>query len=113
MANVSAAEEAYDALAHSLAGAGGGCIALALTYPLLTATTRLQVQHNQPDQRRYTNLWDVIVRTTTEEGWAKLYAGLKPALAGNIVSMGVYYYWYALLMSLAQGMRGPLARRRC
>jgi solute carrier family 25 (peroxisomal adenine nucleotide transporter), member 17 len=103
--STSAAEEAYDALAHSLAGAGGGCIALALTYPLLTATTRLQIQHNQSNQHKYSNLLDVIVKTSNDEGWTKLYAGLKAALAGNIVSMGVYYYWYALLMSLAQGMR--------
>ena len=98
--------EAVDALAHSIAGAGGGCVALAITYPLLTATTRLQIQQVRSltrDGKPYKNALDAIQRITTEEGWRKLYAGLKAALSGNIVSMGVYYYFYALLMGIAQG----------
>jgi len=84
------ASQQSDNVAHALAGAGGGLLSMALTYPLITLSTRAQVESKKAD----TNTLQAIKRIVDREGLAGLYAGLESALFGITVTNFVYYYWY-------------------
>jgi len=86
---VSAAQQS-DNIAHALAGAGGGLLAMTLTYPLITLSTRAQVESKRAD----TSTIDAIRNIIKREGFTGLYAGLDSALFGISVTNFVYYYWY-------------------
>lgn len=86
----SAAEQQSDNVAHALAGAGGGLASMALTYPLITLSTRAQVESKKAD----TNTLEAAQRIIAREGIRGLYAGLESALFGITVTNFVYYYWY-------------------
>ncbi|TQS37737.1 hypothetical protein Golomagni_01778 [Golovinomyces magnicellulatus] len=91
MASVTAAGNLpSDNLAHAMAGAGGGILSMALTYPLITLSTRAQVEST----RANSNFIDAVKRIVRCEGGASLYAGLDSALFGISVTNFVYYYWY-------------------
>ncbi|KAK4982072.1 hypothetical protein LTR66_009498 [Elasticomyces elasticus] len=77
-------------VAHALAGAGGGLLSMALTYPLITLSTRAQVESKKAE----TNTLEAAKRIVQREGIAGLYAGLESALFGISVTNFVYYYWY-------------------
>ncbi|POS86204.1 Mitochondrial carrier [Erysiphe pulchra] len=79
-----------DNLAHAIAGAGGGLLSMALTYPLITLSTRAQVESS----RANTNFIDAVKLIIRREGGKGLYAGLDSALFGISVTNFVYYYWY-------------------
>ncbi|RKF56461.1 Peroxisomal membrane protein PMP47A [Golovinomyces cichoracearum] len=79
-----------DNLAHAVAGAGGGIMSMALTYPLITLSTRAQVESS----RANSNFIEAAKRIVRREGGASLYAGLDSALFGISVTNFVYYYWY-------------------
>jgi len=79
-----------DNIAHALAGAGGGLVAMTLTYPLITLSTRAQVESKRAD----TSTLDAIKHIINREGISGLYAGLDSALFGISVTNFVYYYWY-------------------
>jgi len=79
-----------DNVAHALAGAGGGLLSMALTYPLITLSTRAQVE----SKRAQLSTLDAARRIIKREGVAGLYAGLDSALFGISVTNFVYYYWY-------------------
>lgn len=79
-----------DNLAHAIAGAGGGLLSMALTYPLITLSTRAQVESS----RANTNFIDAVKLIVRREGGRGLYAGLDSALFGISVTNFVYYYWY-------------------
>ncbi|RKF73873.1 Peroxisomal membrane protein PMP47A [Golovinomyces cichoracearum] len=79
-----------DNLAHAMAGAGGGILSMALTYPLITLSTRAQVESS----RANSNFIEAVKRIVRCEGGASLYAGLDSALFGISVTNFVYYYWY-------------------
>ncbi|MCJ1399561.1 hypothetical protein MMC11_002763 [Xylographa trunciseda] len=79
-----------DNIAHALAGAGGGLLAMTLTYPLITLSTRAQVE----SKRAQSSTYDAIRRIVQREGVSGLYAGLDSALFGISVTNFVYYYWY-------------------
>ncbi len=85
----SAAQQS-DNVAHALAGAGGGLLSMALTYPLITLSTRAQVE----SKRAHTSAIDAARRIIHREGVSGLYAGLESALFGIGVTNFVYYYWY-------------------
>ncbi|KAI9840776.1 MAG: hypothetical protein M1837_001306 [Sclerophora amabilis] len=85
-----AAVQQSDNIAHALAGAGGGLASMALTYPLITLSTRAQVE----SKRAHSSVIDAIRRIIQREGAAGLYAGLESALFGISVTNFVYYYWY-------------------
>ncbi|KAJ2753481.1 hypothetical protein GGH94_003399 [Coemansia aciculifera] len=82
-----------DNVAHALAGAGGGMISMAVTYPLITVNTRLQVQRKK-DSTSYTGNMDAIRKILSAEGIAGLFSGLESALFGAAVTNGVYYYFF-------------------
>jgi solute carrier family 25 (peroxisomal adenine nucleotide transporter), member 17 len=85
----SAAQQS-DNIAHALAGAGGGLLAMTLTYPLITLSTRAQVESKRADTSTLAAVRHIIKR----EGLSGLYAGLDSALFGISVTNFVYYYWY-------------------
>lgn len=79
-----------DNVAHALAGAGGGILSMALTYPLITLSTRAQVE----SARAETKFLAAVQRIIAREGIQGLYAGLDSALFGISVTNFVYYYWF-------------------
>ncbi|PSK43624.1 hypothetical protein B9Z65_7138 [Elsinoe australis] len=85
----SAAQQS-DNVAHALAGAGGGLLSMALTYPLITLSTRAQVE----SKKAQTNTLAAAQKIIAREGIRGLYAGLESALFGITVTNFVYYYWY-------------------
>ncbi|KAJ2055509.1 hypothetical protein GGI08_004109, partial [Coemansia sp. S2] len=82
-----------DNVAHALAGAGGGIISMAVTYPLITVNTRLQVQRKK-DSTSYAGNMDALRKILSTEGIAGLFSGLESALFGAAVTNGVYYYFF-------------------
>ncbi|CRG86716.1 Peroxisomal membrane protein PMP47B [Talaromyces islandicus] len=89
-AAVSAAVQQSDNIAHALAGAGGGILSMVLTYPLITLSTRAQVE----SKRAQSSTYDAIRHIVQREGVTGLYAGLTSALFGISMTNFVYYYWY-------------------
>ncbi|KZF20679.1 peroxisomal membrane protein Pmp47 [Xylona heveae TC161] len=85
-----AAAQQSDNIAHALAGAGGGLLSMTLTYPLITLSTRAQVE----SKRAKSTTLDAVRQIVRREGIAGLYAGLDSALFGISVTNFVYYYWY-------------------
>ncbi|KAI9774893.1 MAG: hypothetical protein M1840_000109 [Geoglossum simile] len=79
-----------DNIAHALAGAGGGILSMTLTYPLVTLSTRAQVE----SKRAQSSIAHAVRRIIEREGVTGLYAGLESALFGISVTNFVYYYWY-------------------
>jgi len=79
-----------DNIAHALAGAGGGLLSMILTYPLITLSTRAQVE----SKRAQSSTLDAVRHIVDREGIRGLYAGLDSALFGISVTNFVYYYWY-------------------
>ncbi|KAF8544503.1 mitochondrial carrier domain-containing protein [Trichophaea hybrida] len=79
-----------DNVLHAVAGAGGGVLSMILTYPLITLSTRSQVE----SKRAQTNVSDAARHIIQREGFSGLYAGLDSAVFGISVTNFVYYYWY-------------------
>ena len=77
-----------DNVAHALAGAGGGLLSMALTYPLITLSTRAQVEK----KKAHTGTLSAAKRIIDREGILGLYAGLESALFGITITNFVYYY---------------------
>ena len=102
----STAVQQSDNIAHAISGAGGGILSMALTYvtplssrrhltdllsyPLITLSTRAQVESKRADS----GFLDAVKRIVQREGVNGLYAGLDSALFGISVTNFVYYYWY-------------------
>ena len=98
------ASQQGDNIAHALAGAGGGLLSMTLTfvlrfnfettqitcpsYPLVTLSTRAQVE----SKRAHSSTYDAVRRIIQREGIAGLYSGLDSALFGISVTNFVYYY---------------------
>ncbi|CAK7241943.1 MAG: hypothetical protein STHCBS139747_003416 [Sporothrix thermara] len=89
-AAVPAAPPANDNVAHAIAGAGGGILSTILTYPLITLSTRAQVESRRADSTFLKAVEGIVAR----EGVSGLYAGLDSAIFGIGITNFVYYYWY-------------------
>ncbi|KAF9572848.1 hypothetical protein EC968_009413 [Mortierella alpina] len=89
-----------DSTVHAIAGAGGGIISMALTYPLITISSRLQVQKNKESKEAYKNALDAVKKIVAKEGVAGLYSGLDSALFGISLTNYCYYYFYELTKSI-------------
>lgn len=63
---------------------------MTLTYPLITLSTRAQVESSRAQTSTLAAVRAIIAR----EGIPGLYAGLNSALFGISVTNFVYYYWY-------------------
>ncbi|ORX45084.1 mitochondrial carrier [Hesseltinella vesiculosa] len=83
-----------DNVAHALSGAGGGIVSMALTYPLVSISSRLQVQRNGDGKEQYQNAADAFFKILAKEGPKGLYAGLSSGIFGIAITNGVYYYCY-------------------
>ncbi|KAJ5775976.1 uncharacterized protein N7511_000987 [Penicillium nucicola] len=94
-AAASAAVQQSDNIAHALSGAGGGILSMVLTYPLITLSTRAQVE----SKRAHSSNLDAVRRIVQREGISGLYSGLESALFGISVTNFVYYYWYEFTRS--------------
>ncbi|KAF8426617.1 mitochondrial carrier domain-containing protein [Tirmania nivea] len=79
-----------DNVLHAISGAGGGVLSMLLTYPLITLSTRSQVE----SKRAQSSTLDAVQKIIRREGISGLYAGLDSALFGISVTNFVYYYWY-------------------
>ncbi|KAI9661423.1 MAG: hypothetical protein M1831_003156 [Alyxoria varia] len=89
-AEVKADIQQSDNVAHALSGAGGGMLAMALTYPLITLSTRSQVE----SKRAKSSVFEASRRIVEREGIAGLFSGVESALFGISATNFVYYYWY-------------------
>ncbi|QLQ78228.1 hypothetical protein HG537_0A04750 [Torulaspora globosa] len=77
---------------HAIAGAGGGVLSIALTYPLLTISTRLQAESkDKKEKKTFKQIVDEIVG---KDGFTGLYSGLESAIFGMALTNFVYYYFY-------------------
>lgn len=68
--------------------AGGGVLSMVLTYPLITLSTRSQVE----SKRAQTTVREATRHIVQREGIGGLYAGLESAVFGISVTNFVYYY---------------------
>ncbi|KFZ19849.1 hypothetical protein V501_00466 [Pseudogymnoascus sp. VKM F-4519 (FW-2642)] len=84
------AAQQSDNVAHALSGAGGGLLSMALTYPLITLSTRAQVEST----RKRTTFLESTRALLARDGPSGLYAGLDSALVGITLTNFVYYYYY-------------------
>ena len=94
-------------------GGLAACVAEALTFPIDTAKTRLQLQGQKIDSRYslqtpYEGMLNVWKRIIREEGFSRLYRGLSPALlrqaSYGTIKFGLYYS----VKEHMPGKEGPL-----
>ncbi|KAL8397560.1 hypothetical protein RB594_004317 [Gaeumannomyces avenae] len=97
-----------DNVAHALAGAGGGILSMVLTYPLITLSTRAQVE----SKRAESAFLEAARRIVAREGASGLYAGLSSALFGISVTNFVYYYWYEWTRAFFESAAARAGRSR-
>ncbi|CAG9938998.1 unnamed protein product [Clonostachys rosea f. rosea IK726] len=95
-----------DNVAHALSGAGGGILSMALTYPLITLSTRAQVESKKAETKFINAVQQIIAR----EGVSGLYAGINSALFGISVTNFVYYYWYEWTKSFFEAAAAKAGR---
>ncbi|BFZ55557.1 hypothetical protein PYCC9005_002598 [Savitreella phatthalungensis] len=88
-------------VAHALSGALGGIGAMIVTYPLITLSTRAQVEV----KKVHASQLEAVRRILEREGISGLYTGLQSALFGIGVTNGVYYYFYELSKELLEKAR--------
>ncbi|WRT67504.1 uncharacterized protein IL334_004476 [Kwoniella shivajii] len=91
-----------DSAIHALAGSVGGCVSMALTYPLVNLSTRAAVQ----TKKENLTILEAIQETLHKEGLSGLYSGLSSSLAGIAITNGVYYAFYEETRSLLIKRRG-------
>ncbi|KAG1169695.1 hypothetical protein G6F70_008192 [Rhizopus microsporus] len=78
-----------DNVAHALSGAGGGIVSMVLTYPLVSISSRLQVQKNDASKDAYKNTLDAFFKILAKEG-----------------PKGVYYYCYEAVKAIFEKAKG-------
>lgn len=79
-------------ITKALSGMASGSIAVCIGTPFDIALVRLQADGMAPpkDRRNYKNVFDALIRTTTEEGVGALYKGLTPnILRGMSMNVGM------------------------
>ena len=72
-----------------------GIVLTSARYPLITLSTRAQVE----SKRAHSTALDAVRRIVQREGISGLYSGLESALFGISVTNFVYYYWYEFTRS--------------
>ncbi|OBT58757.1 hypothetical protein VE04_00738 [Pseudogymnoascus sp. 24MN13] len=101
------AAQQSDNVAHALSGAGGGLLSMALTYPLITLSTRAQVEST----RKRTTFLESTRALLARDGPCALSAGLDSAVAGIAVTNFVYYYYYEWSRAACSRPAPPRASR--
>lgn len=69
---------------------GRDCIDTASRYPLITLSTRAQVESKKAESKFISAVQKIVAR----EGVSGLYSGINSALFGISITNFVYYYWY-------------------
>lgn len=80
--------DATHAFVHTIAGAAGAVVAMAIVYPLDSLRT-IQSIHGG-------NAWEATKLHLRHGGWRRLYRGMRAAFAGVIFSWGTYFFVYTL-----------------
>lgn len=80
--------DATHAFLHTMAGAAGAVVAMAVVYPLDSLRTIQSVQGG--------SAWDVVKLHLRNGGWRRLYRGMRAAFAGVVFSWGTYFFVYTL-----------------
>ncbi|MBW0552986.1 hypothetical protein O181_092701 [Austropuccinia psidii MF-1] len=100
-----------DSLIHASSGALGGICAMAITYPLISISTRAQVEaRRHPGESSFEAAMHLIQR----EGFRSLYDGLGSSLIGIAVTNGIYYLFFEesraiLLLRSSQHLKRSLS----
>ncbi|WOO80927.1 Peroxisomal membrane protein PMP47B [Vanrija pseudolonga] len=76
-----------DSAIHALAGAVGGSVSMALTYPLVNLSTRAAVTTKKEDL----SIGQALVKTVKEQGIGGLYSGLGSSLFGISLTNAAAY----------------------
>ncbi|GAA6009782.1 hypothetical protein JCM11491_000810 [Sporobolomyces phaffii] len=98
-----------DSATHAVSGAAGGCIAMAITYPLINLSTRSQVAAKTEKEGSRAAALRIIKR----DGIFGLYDGLSSSLLGIAVTNGIYYLFFeearAVVLKTRKGGRATLS----
>ncbi|ORZ39080.1 mitochondrial carrier domain-containing protein [Catenaria anguillulae PL171] len=107
-------------LAHAVSGAAGGIVSTLVTYPLITLSSRSQVQpskrrddsnNSNPLDKQF-GLLDTFRQTIASKGFSSLYAGVHSALFGvtvtNFIYFGVLQQVKSTYLSSADGPNGTM-----
>ncbi|GAA5852469.1 hypothetical protein JCM5353_005510 [Sporobolomyces roseus] len=98
-----------DSATHAVSGAAGGCIAMAITYPLINLSTRSQVAAKTDKEGSRAAALRIIKR----DGIVGLYDGLSSSLLGIAVTNGIYYLFFeearAVVLKSRKGGRATLS----
>jgi adenine nucleotide transporter 17 len=81
---------------------------MVLTYPLITLSTRSQVE----SKRAQTSVLDAVRKIIAREGVSGLFAGLESAVFGISVTNFVYYYCKRKSLPSAMKETGFIAVKR-
>ncbi|CAO3675929.1 unnamed protein product [Rhizopus stolonifer] len=79
---------------------------MSLTYPLVSISSRLQVQKNDTGKDAYKNTIDAFFKILAKEGPKGLYSGLSSGVFGIAVTNGVYYYCYEAVKAIFEKTKG-------
>ncbi|CAM9194312.1 unnamed protein product [Choristocarpus tenellus] len=82
----------HSATYHLAAGTAAGVVTTVMLYPLDLIKTRYQVYDQGPSP--YGNLRTAFRLIVKSEGYSGLYQGLVPALTGNAIAWGGFFYCY-------------------
>ncbi|OEH78922.1 peroxisomal membrane [Cyclospora cayetanensis] len=94
--------DATHAFLHTIAGAAGAVVAMAVVYPLDSLRTIQSVQGG--------SAWEVLKLHLRHGGWRRLYKGMRAAVAGVIFSWGTYFFVYTLAKQKEKNRRGSKAK---
>lgn len=101
-----------DSAIHALAGAVGGGVSMALTYPLVNLSTRAAVATKKENM----NITQAIKKTIKTEGLAGLYSGLGSSLFGIAVTNGLFtvrvWLMGGIYYAFYEEARSTIIRRR-
>jgi len=101
---------------RAMCGAFAGTMAVITTYPLDLVKTRLTVQKEGKAldgtimKKTYNGTWDCLKKVSAEEGFAGLYKGLSPTIAGVIPFEAVQFTFYNYIKELRAEQKAASAK---
>eukprot|EP00727_Mastigamoeba_balamuthi_P011596 m51a1_g7059 putative ADT/ATP transporter (272) ;mRNA; f:168823-170002 len=90
-----------------LAGMGSGVFSTLITHPLDTVRSRIQAN---PGQFNYKSTLHGMMSIASEEGLNGLYRGVGVTLVGNVVSFGLYYFYFDGIKKMLGKQTGATGR---
>jgi solute carrier family 25 folate transporter 32 len=95
------------ALDHAAAGLSAGVVAVLCMHPLDLLKVKFQVATTSPRGGAGRQIIDSLRAIKTNDGWAGLYRGVGPNIAGNAASWGLYFLFYNMLKKRAADSGDP------